>query len=224
MSTLYEYWQALGSDFATGVALLPRNSGMIPRIFAQLQAIAANGTEPTPYLREKLEYALSKLPAPEGSEEYLLPALSNPDTGQHDIIMAALEIKPEQDYTGDDAGLDRDHPLWPQVVDLHKEHSHYHALMVAATDNPQRAGYAGKIINEILPEIDRLCDIIRSGYAVEVAPSVSNSLRKLLTLRSRVSRLHRLIEEADSTEKRKKYEDELEEKKTQIEALEALDV
>lgn len=214
--TLYELWQSRGGAFSTGVAMLP--PGLVTtRIWVALRTCAATGEQPSAYLLGKLGHALSKVEAADG---YLESA-----TALFELPPHIPEAIPPESLPDD---LNRRHPLWPQVVELSKQHSHYHAKMVETDDDDTRGECAVQIMENIIPEIDRLCDLIRSGAEVDAAPIAAekkpDALRQLLSLRSRVSKLPKMIASAKTSKEKAKYEQELETKKAQILALKPHDV
>ena len=214
--TLYELWQSRGGALSTGVAMLP--PGLVTtRIWVALRTCAATGEQPSAYLLGKLGHALSKVEAADG---YLESA-----TALFELPPHIPEAIPPESLPDD---LNRRHPLWPQVVELSKQHSHYHAKMVETDDDDTRGECAVQIMENIIPEIDRLCDLIRSGAEVDAAPRAKekkpDALRQLLSLRSRVSKLPKMIASAKTSKKKQEYEEELETKKAKIAELETQDV
>lgn len=214
--TLHDLWLSRGGAFSTGVALLPQGA-VTARIWARLRTLAATSEQPNDYELAKLQNALRKV---EASAE----ATPNPPA----LALLAGFVPPPPPAESLPADLNRKHPLWPGVIGLMKMHSHVHAKMVEATDDATRGECAREIVQEIIPEIDRLCDLIRSGAEVEAAPIAAqkkpDALRQLLSLRSRVSKLPKLIASAKSPKEKQKYQQELDTKKAKILELENQDV
>ncbi|MEO6038441.1 MAG: hypothetical protein ABIQ93_08510 [Saprospiraceae bacterium] len=106
----------------------------------------------------------------------------------------------------------------PETRALHKRHSHHHALMIAAKTDEERAENARIIMEEIIPELDRLYDLQRAkpmpqnadAQATERQTVVGDSFRKLVSVRSRISKLKRDIPNAKTVKRRAELETQLE--------------
>lgn len=235
MKSLYDVWLTTSpdQDFSAGVQLITQYApgAVTAKILSRLRSIALSGAEPGEYELGKLDAALRDTPAPPviriASEAPVLPMFGNPAWLASVVHIASdapalTTIRMAKNQTG--AGD------WRQGIEvakpLHKAHSHHHALMVSATSDEQRADHARKIMEDILPKIDRIYDGARAGEAVEEntdkEPPVGNPLRRLQSLRTRVSRLrNQLIPGASNSTRRAALEAELKQKLVEIEALEA---
>jgi hypothetical protein len=117
-------------------------------------------------------------------------------------------------------------PLRERAKYLHKQEAAVHSEM-RLSDNPKRRyACASEIMRDIRPELDRIYDQIRAFEATGDIPALpaviadSDALRKLLTLRSRASRIKATLDKGGLTEqRRKKLEFELHEKRQIIEKL-----
>ncbi len=136
----------------------------------------------------------------------------------------------------------------PLAKALHKEHGHLHALLVAATTDADRARYAREIMERIVPALDAEYDRLRSNPTADPSPegrggafvpvlagtdaglghstlprgegSAVGLLRKLASLRSRISTLRKRLSTETDAARRAKLEAELEAKTAEKERLE----
>jgi len=222
--TMYDYFLQEKMTFAQGVNIMnnyPIASLGITKSAAENLNNIARKRKPTEAERGKLYIALRKIPY-EVSEK---PAPEPPKQNPIPIPVPIQQPAP----TPDDF---RAHPLFQQAKELHKRQSYVHALMVNATTDEDRAQHAIELMETITPQLDALYDRMRNPepttaytFKYEVQGYDQNEpaadLKKLLSLRTRISKLNKIIPEAKSLERRKELEAELAAKIAEKERIEA---
>lgn len=230
MSTLHDIWQHhYDSDFAAGVRLLvEHNPGAVTKqILTRLRMLASGADYIGEYERGKLAYALhlTLLPADLDAPQPVREKISaNPPAAQQEVRVTT--DAPDEKLRSDLA------------IALHKEHSHVHALLVAATTDEQRAEYARDIKERIIPaldaEYDRLREAAKSGADLKSRPDAEDNttpgpiltagdaraFKKLQSVRSRISTLRKKIPTEKDPKRKLKLEQELETKLAEKERLE----
>lgn len=218
--TLYDIWlRDSPGDFAAGVRLLAQHDGakhLTRTTWARLQTLAATGDYVGTYNQGKLEGALQKVDiAPDAVPQ---PALSPPPP------VVAPEVPPPAPHPS---------PLTSdKAIALHKEHAHVHALMVAATTDEERAEHARDIKERIVPALDAEYDRLRAAQSNPTpdpspekeggrSTKTASSFKKLQSLRSRISTLRKKIPLEKDPKRKAKLEQELSDKITERERLEA---
>lgn len=209
---LSERWELEhDSDFAAGVELLrPHWRGLVTlRVFDRMCSLATSGGYVESLMRDKLRDALCEI---EVEESEPIAAIESPTN----ITVETTEVA----TTGDVKAT-------PETIALHKRHSHHHALMVAAKDDDERAFHATIIMEDILPELDRLYDLQRGVEMTEKPTNVENPVigdnyKKLHTIRTRISTLKREIPKAKTIERKAELTKQLEEKEAEKNRLEGL--
>lgn len=217
---LRDHWLQQGGDFAAGVALLLAQGRHLvtARILVQIQQAALTG-QPGEYLVGKLTDALAKLPAPVASvgNSVSVSGIPSIDSSRATIHLdgPTAEPAPQGGTRLPAAG-----PLRDEGLRLHRRHSAAHALMARpdATD-AERAELAREIMLDIMPALDALYDRIRAGKT-DLPPTSpleqENNLTRLLSLRTRVSRLRNKLIPAATGERLAQLEQELAEKLAEI--------
>lgn len=222
MDTLYDHWQrATPGTFQDGVQLLLQHcpGAATPILLGRFIRAAGRGGYVSEYDSAKLAGILRAHPAPDAGHT---PAR---------IPLVRRRIKqPEgqrQDPAPDADQPDNDKPVKPsaRAIALHKEHSHHHALLVAATTDAQRAEHAAAIMQRIIPALDAEYDRTRIGATTDEPPrrGVAGSadlLRRLQVVRVRLSKLKKLIPAAPNLERRRQLETEQAEKEAEKARLE----
>ncbi len=239
MNTLHDIWQHhYDSDFAAGVRLLVEHnpSAVTSNILRRLQELAFTpGSYVGEYEKGKLRNALQGTvvdtppppPPPTGGEFVETTATEKAPGTRAIAVMPPL-------HSGDGKGLTSD-----LAIALHKEHSHVHALLVAATTDEQRAEYSRDIMERIIPaldaEYDRLREAAKSGGDFKSPPDSEDNtspgpilnagdaraFKKLQSVRSRISTLRKKIPLEKDPKRKAKLEQELETKQAEKERLEA---
>lgn len=225
MTTLYDAWQQdCGGEFAAGVRLLVEAGapGITDGALARLMQLARRRGYVTDYDKGKLTGALKKirLQNQPGPASQPVNEMQPPETKSHrrDPELPASPQKPA--------------PA-PKAIALHKLHSHHHAIMVAAKTDEERAEHARKIMQEILPALDRYYDRQRSGAPLDepesAAPAESpganeaDLIRRQAVLRVRISKLTRhLIPSAPTLARKQQLESELAAKRQELLGIEDL--
>lgn len=239
----YNYYKKkLKEDFAAGVKLLQaHNPGLVTKGIMQKLLLAVISGDVTPYLLGKLTDALRKFDIDAEAEAAKIPGLDN-DIDQ----VPAADTSIEGEEKEGEVGTERDvapssgallyrevpignTPLHQLAKTLHKEHSHYHALLVTAETDEARAELAAKIM-AITSRLDTVYADLREGKTSTpdlIAAAAANdgkngadALRKLQSLRSRVSQLRKMVEAPKYAAKKEAYELELKEKLEEIAKLE----
>lgn len=217
--TLYDIWESGGYGFERGVNLLVKHApkALTSKALQTLRLLAASGEAPSDYYLEKMRYALEQSPAPETFDlkPYTEP---RPTATQGGFTTSITFTKSAFHPTG------AIEIRVPEAKDLHKQHSHYHALMVTAETDQERGEYARTIMEQVIPELDRLYDAARARNAGEPveeppAPATTSDFRRLQSLRTRVARLRNQLIPAASGARRAQLEQELTEKLKLIKAL-----
>lgn len=210
MNTLLDYFQRhTDGSFAAAVRIVREHAArcITPRMMQRLEYIVL-------YHEAAGEYEWGKvLGAMEGAQA---PALG-----------AVEQTPPPPPRRGGAVG-------GVEVRRLHKQHSHYHALLVSATTDAERAEYARKIMVEIIPALDAYYDAVRGGTAAAEAQDFDpipvaggavggiDLIRRLQSLRTRVSKITRhLLPAAGTRARRADLEKELELKRAEIARIEA---
>lgn len=235
----HDYFQdILQGDFAAGVHLLKKhNPGLVTKQIMQKLLMAVLSGDPTNYLLGKLADALRKFDIDAEMEE-----ADAPDWGNGLYILPAEneDSQDEPEAEGDEAERTAALPHYREVPKgntplhqlaktLHKEHSHYHALLVSAETDEARAELAAKIM-AITSRLDTVYADLREGKTSTpdlIAAAAANdgkngadALRKLQSLRSRVSQLRKMVGAPKYAAKKEAYELELKEKLAEIAKLE----
>lgn len=215
---MYDYFLTEKMTFEQGVQLMNNYPLAITPAAAENLNKVSRKRKPTEAERGKLyialrgiPYEISEKPAPELPKQKPTPVpIQEPLLAQDDF---------------------RTHPLFAQAKELHKRQSYVHALMVNAATDEERGQHAIELMETITPQLDALYDRMRNpipttaytfenqvqGYTNEPAAD----LKKLLSLRTRISKLHKIIPHAKSLERRKELEDELAAKIAEKERIEA---
>ncbi len=208
--TLLDFYIQQRLSFADGVALLRSHQGaalLSTQTWTRLQMLAQQGTPPDKYNLGKLTDALAKIK-------------HHPDHPAATIGPAAPAPTDAQPNTATSARAKR----------LHKEHSHHHATMFLATTDAERAAAAEKVL-EVVADLDAEYNRIREGKGMEEdanpAPaegirSEAQILRKLQTIRSRISEARRKLSKNLSPQNRQEIEAKLQKLLAEKESLEDL--
>jgi hypothetical protein len=207
VTTLHDIWTSLhDSDFAAGVRMLtPHGGGSLTRkAWARLQSLAIGSDSVDDYSRGKLGSALKGLPAgATPAAPRPVPPIAKDDAAAATGIPGTL--------TSDRAKA------------LHKEHAYTHALLVNATTDRDRARLAHEImalVQEIDTEYDRLrADAEPAPEEEEEMPAIhpilnrqdADDLRRLQSLRSRISALKKKIPKEKDETRRKVLQKQLDE-------------
>lgn len=211
METLYDAWQKQSSgDFFAGVRLLLTHNpnAVTSRILIRFQTLLTTGAEPDDYLVGKLTHALRDSPAVQ--------------------LFELSDIEPEIHHSGPiitirQPGLSDGKIRVEEAIPLHKQHSHFHAMLVSAKSDSERADHARVIMEDILPTLDNLYDAARhQGDQPEPKRKKDGvqTIRKLQALRTRVSLLkNKLIPNAPSVARKAELEKELQLKVAEIETI-----
>lgn len=220
MTTLYDIWlRDSPGDFAAGVLLLARHDGakhLTRTTWQRLQTLAATGDYIGTYNQGKLENALRAT----------LPAVALAKAGNAPTALPPVPVPPPAPHPS---------PLTSdKAIALHKEHAHVHALMVAATTDEERAEHARDIMERIIPALDAEYDRLRAAQSPGdfkspgdseavpvVAPKPAADFKKLQSLRSRISTLRKKIPLEKDPKRKAKLEQELSDKITERERLDA---
>jgi hypothetical protein len=218
MKNLHDYFQQhTDHTFAAAVRLLREHAprAVTPRMLLRLEQIVLCGEVAGEYEWGKVRGALEASPP---------GPLSKRRGG--DVEESAV------DATSPPLLLERG--LGGEARRLHKEHSHTHALLVSATTDAERAEYARNIMVEIIPALDAHYDALRAGGPessghdfdpISVsggAPAGADLIRRLQSLRTRVSKITRhLLPAADTLLRKAELEKELETKRAEIARIEA---
>lgn len=226
--TRYDDYVQQQADFATGVRwLTAEGPALVTRaMLAQLNAASLPGCYVSDYLLGKLTDALRKLPAkplePNVASIWGTPQNLETLWNQWQKPPASAEPEPEQPYNN--TRLPRTGPLREAALLLHRRHSAAHALMAAATTPREtRATLAREIMTEIIPALDAIYDRLRAGHT-DLPPQRDEAeqrsdLKRLLSLRSRVSTIRKHLQTADG-ERRTQLEKELAAKQEAIKKIE----
>lgn len=211
---LLDVWQRdHGADFAAGVALVTAHApkAVTQRILVSLQLAASGAGRIDDYLRGKLENALRATPAPDAP-----------------VSMPRKSVRLHPPASADEQETPPARRSVPEAIPLHKRHSFAHAMLVAAATDAERASLAIELMEEIVPALDRIYDAHLEGRAPaepaapgEVADAAT--IRRLQSLRTRVSRLrNQLIPGAPTPARKAQLEKELDLKLAEIKQIETL--
>jgi hypothetical protein len=209
---LYEYWAAMpGHTFRSGVELLLQyltKEACTRQMLVRLQSAAFGTKSPDGYLTGKLHQALRSIPY------------------HYDADAATTETVAAD---ADDTQPVSNTLTSPRARALHKEHSHYHALMVAAQTDQDRAYYSKHIMQRIIAALDAEYDRLRAGGLPDDAPATIaepaakapvTDFQRLHSLRTRVSRIrNKLLPEATG-DRLQELQQELADKLAVIAAIE----
>lgn len=226
MTNLFDIWQDKHpGDYAAGVRLLQSAGwgGLTRSIQSDLLSAMLTG-QWTSYIKGKVEAGLKKC---KGGAVDAFAADSAPR-----FSPATATLTPPQTPPTMETGADERKLTSPLAVKLHKEHSHLHALMVAAKNDRERGRLAKEIMEKILPALDREYDRLRAGASPD-ADTITNSdetprtpvemIKRQNSLRARTSRLrNHLIPNAPSLARKQELQAELEAKETELNNLTAL--
>lgn len=212
MGTLYDtYLQLTDRSFASAVRLIRQHApkAVTPRILMRFEQIVVSGSAPGEYDWGKAEAAMRASPPGPTSAE---------STGNRGNVAGTPDADQGANASEKPASVGA-------ARALHKQHSHYHAIMVSTTDKATRADAARRIMCEILPALDAHYSSAPTGTTPpppsETAPGGEALLRRLQSLRTRVSRLRKhLIPSAGSDARRISLEKELALKLVQIQGIE----
>lgn len=211
--TLLNIWQYhYAEDFAAGVKLLVDHDGLkylTKQTATRLKMLAASGGSVDAYNRGKLESALNKVLIVDSIEittskdpSYGPPIWLTPGNPAFAAFKAFNEAIDEHVESNPPNTLTS-----PLAKELHKEHAHFHALMVSADTDAERALQAEKVL-EINRQLDAEYDRLRAGNQPDIPESSkaarsdgkteADQLRQLHSLRTRVSKLkNKLIPKAN---------------------------
>lgn len=246
--SLHTIWEQDHSrDFAAGLALLRANNpqAVTANILAAWERKAAIGKGINRYDIGKLAEALQK-PLPTLSPSQVSSALQEQPGPVTTPPSSRTELPATQPVESIPAPQD------PKLTSneakrLHKDHAHYHALMVTATTDEERAMYARKIMDDINPALDREYDRLRALAAATLTgtvPSTSETeepepdtihttpgpilnsgdmadYKKLQSIRVRLSNLKKIIPTTKDARKKAKLEKEQATKIAEKDRLEA---
>ena len=115
-----------------------------------------------------------------------------------------------------------------QARSIHKQHAHIKSQLISATADEDRYGYARKIMEEIIPSLDRIYDQIRQWESTGEIPAIienkpDDRYKKINSVAPRISRLKKLLgDEKLTPAKRQKYEKELVDKQILLAKLKAI--
>lgn len=224
MNTLLEFFQLhTPHTFTDAVRTLRQHApgSITPRMMQRLELLVLTGEEPGEYEWGKVRAAM---------EDSAPPAtIPRQQTAASEI---RLDVPPVAS-----ALLSPLHGIAPETKRLHKQHAHYHALLVSATTDAGRAEYATIIMSDIIPALDAYYDTLRSVGDADTADTAApdfdpipitggavggvDIIRRLQSLRTRVSKIKKhLLPAAPTLARRAELETELEEKQAEIERIE----
>lgn len=117
--------------------------------------------------------------------------------------------------------------LRQQAKKIHKQHSHTHAKMCVVDTDEERLKCATEMMTKIIPALDAKYDAIRAWKETGELPGKASivdefkrgveAMRRLNTLKSRVSRLKKLIKNTDTSKvDKQRYEQEIALKEVEI--------
>ncbi len=218
--TLRDIWAIhYESDFAEGMKLLISHDGqklLTSQARLRMQMLALSGKEIDAYNLGKLSNALHSIKIPEDESAPYQRQAPDPKPRSQPILphpeqaeSASSEVRPS-----------------PLCILLHKEHSHWHALMVNATTDEDRAKAAEQVL-DVNARLDREYDRLRAIANGEAPAHSMESYNSEATadvykqkhgLRTRISRLRKLIPSAQG-ERLEKLKNELAEKQAKLEQL-----
>jgi len=223
MTNLFDIWQDKHpGDYAAGVRLLQSAGwgGLTPKIQQDLLAAMITGVW-TPHLKGKVESGLKRCRAPKIMEELNATEQIQPTTTPDRPVATPLSPPAEGGKLSS-----------PTAIKLHKEHSYLHALMVAAKNDRERGRLAKKIMEEIIPALDREYDRLRAGASLpaDTEPSAEtpamtavDMIKRQNSLRARTSRLrNHMIPNAPNLARKQELEAELSVKEKELNNLTAL--
>jgi len=219
MDNLLHYFERhTDGSFRTAVRLMREHApgAVTARLLGRLDSIALSGSEPGEYEWGKVRHTLRQVdhvPAPPAPRPKQDPPPA-PPVGPTDSGAVGTT---------------------PEARRLHKMHAHYHALLHSATTDSERADHAHVIMSDIIPRLDAIYDSLRANATTELtaqdfdpiaipggALGGVDALRRLQSLRTRVSRLrNQLIPQSPTVERRAELEKELELKRAEIARIES---
>ena len=219
--TLLNIWQYhYASDFAKGVKLLVSHEGnkhLTKQAFERLQRLAISGDYVDAYNLGKLTGALNKIAVEGAYEAPVMPKMAKP-----------IEVPSDLADSHEDSPLP-ELKASAKAIELHKEQSHHHALMVSAENDKDRAEHAGKIL-EIASALDREYDRIRAqanptaiddkDHQTTRKDQGADKLRKLQSLRTRISQITRKHLPKATGKRKADLEKELQMKQAEVQRLE----
>lgn len=250
-TNLYQIWEHhYASDFAAGVTLLDRhNPGAVTRkIMEDMRRCISKGYQPNRYLVGKLSDALQATIVNTTSAEPIAPpvltATVTPAPADEPPTTPGAMDTPLPRLREEGAGGGVDSPADPQLItltsprakELHKIVGYHHALMSNAATDEERALHAEQVL-EAQRMLDAEYDRLRAiGTAVEgmaeadqvpgIAPILNEKsaadLKKLNSIRSRISKINKELPKANTDKRRAELEKELKEKTAEKERLEKL--
>lgn len=222
--TLLEIWQTEhGSDFATGVQLLAANGGeqyLTRNLWQRMQGLTYPGAYVDTYHAKKLAWAIERTTTPPPT----------PPPGERGAATSPASPK------GAAPATEKAPVTSEKAKNLHKKHGHEHALMVTAKTDEARAEHATTIMEEIVPQLDAEYDRLRSandesplegGKGGDGTAPILNSddfaaLKKLQSVRARISTLKGKIKKEKDPARQKDLEQQLTEKEAERDRLDAL--
>lgn len=251
ITTLYDTWKnTYSSNFAVGVRMLEDNNpqAVTRSIMERFRRLVAQGGKGVGgYDIAKLADALRKTtaegpiaaqaatpaapapaPKPAAPANQEMPPLPPPP-------VPAIPAREATDAAGKPLTSDR-------AKELHKEHAHYHALMVDAKTDEERVGYAREIVERINPALDAEYDRLRALAHVEAAMDTPLSadgtevpvlggiigsdddmknFKKLQSVRASISRIRKELKGEMPKKKRDKLEAQLAAKEREKAILES---
>lgn len=220
--TLYDIWTSqYNADFRIGFEMLKKhNPGAVTRqILARLQTVAYSGENPSEYETGKLTSALSHTHLPESiSDSEILVTTgidATPKVGAVFTVKVPAALPPFRESTTIEA---KTPTTSARAKSLHKEHGHAHAQMVLAETDADRATQATRIMEEIVPSLDKEYDRLRTGGDSENegqhdAPlDGAAKLRELHSIRTRISAIKKLLKKPNDKAREAELEKELSDK------------
>lgn len=207
MSNPVSEWFSDGKWFVGGLALLKQLGGDT----TDLERYASGGFVPPNYAHlletrlRALEHAATAIIAKRVVQEES-PHICPEDAPEEPLYIANLRERAKY---------------------LHKRESAVHTEMRLSDDKKHRYACAGEIMRDIRPMLDDIYEQIRTWEStgalqtLDVETETGNDLRRLLNLRSRVSKIKSLLADSSMSPKRRKIlEWEMEEKQLIITKLE----
>lgn len=241
--TLLNIWQYhYACNFAAGVKLLTDHDGwkhLTKQTALRLKTLAASGDPVDKYNLGKLELALNKVPLTLELKETpdLHQLLAEVKTGRVEPKIRTITFKHFSEsedladfITGTDQEPSNNKPAVTSAAakELHKEHAHFHALMVSATTDAERALHAEKVL-DVSVQLDHEYDRIRGKAPSDPEAETKDAperqtedgqLRRLQSLRSRCARIKNKLIPKASGPRLAALEKELEIKQADIRRIE----
>lgn len=224
MKTLLQIWQHhYDSDFKAGVKLLIDHEGeqyLSRQTAARLRLLASSDQKPDAYNLGKLQHALSKIKLDETTATFTTGMDPEPESK---IIWTAGHPPVSNIQAQGKVATSA------KAKHLHKSHSHYHTLLVNAESDVARAEHAENVL-DITRQLDEEYDRLRESAILDnqtadmppppAAPSSAAELRKLQSLRARVSHIKNKLIPKSSGKRLADLEKELEKKQAEIQRIE----